>query len=58
MQALPALYQQSSEWVSRFIENTPYLSSSGVMDSIQSDKTVEQLRQIGADSGRYIVKNQ
>lgn len=56
VQALPGLYNDSSAWVSRFIENTPYLSTSGVMDSISSDKTVEQLRQIGADSGRYIVK--
>lgn len=56
VQALPDLYQQSSDWVKNFIENTPYLSTSGVMDSISSDKTVEQLRQIGADSGRYIVK--
>lgn len=56
VQALPDLYNESSQWVDQFINNTPYLSTSGVMNSISSDNVVEQLRQIGADSGRYIVK--
>ncbi|WP_251454794.1 AI-2E family transporter [Veillonella intestinalis] len=56
VQALPDLYKESSKWVNQFINNTPYLSTADVMNSISTENIVEQLRQIGADSGRYIVQ--
>lgn len=56
VQAVPGLYQEGSQLVSSFIANTPALHNSTVMDSISPETFADNLKKIGADSGRYIVQ--
>ncbi|WP_298705544.1 AI-2E family transporter [uncultured Veillonella sp.] len=56
VQAVPGLYEQGSQFVSSFIANTPALHDSGVMNSISPESFADNLKKIGADSGRYIVR--